>query len=123
MIDAQPGEDGWVVPLAVTAALFDDASATETAYRAVKALGDTAGTQPARGNPLWRNAARHGLADPELHAAAVTCFTAALEALPRLGATEAVQSAVADFMDRYVARRRCPADDTLENATGEEARI
>lgn len=36
MIDAQPGDDGWIVPLAVTAALFDDPEATETAYRAVK---------------------------------------------------------------------------------------
>ncbi|KOG85755.1 hypothetical protein ADK38_34880, partial [Streptomyces varsoviensis] len=63
---------------------------------------------------------RHGLADPELHAAAVGCFDAALEALPRLGAPPHVRRAVADFTDRYVARRRCPADDLLETATGEE---
>ncbi|MEU7040915.1 ergothioneine biosynthesis glutamate--cysteine ligase EgtA [Streptomyces varsoviensis] len=120
MIDAQPGDDGWLVPLAVTAALFDDPVAAETAYRAVKPLADTAGSLPAPGNPLWLGAARHGLADPELHAAAVGCFDAALEALPRLGAPPHVRRAVADFTDRYVARRRCPADDLLETATGEE---
>ncbi|MDV9202285.1 ergothioneine biosynthesis glutamate--cysteine ligase EgtA, partial [Streptomyces sp. Wh19] len=62
-------------------------------------------------------AARDGLADPELRAAAVTCFGAALEALPRLGATTAVQDAVAGFNDRFVARGRCPADDLPELLT------
>lgn len=114
MIDAQPGEDGWLVPLAVTAALFDDPAASEAVYRALKPLAETAGPDPAPGNPLWRNAARDGLADPELRAAAVFCFAAAREALPRLGASEAVRDAVAGFTDRYVARGRCPADDLLD---------
>ncbi|MYR62227.1 ergothioneine biosynthesis glutamate--cysteine ligase EgtA, partial [Streptomyces sp. SID625] len=74
MIDAQPGDDGWIVPLAVTAALFDDPEAAETAYRAVKPLAERAGTRPAPHNPLWTAAARTALADPELHEAAVTCF-------------------------------------------------
>ncbi|MFJ4923341.1 ergothioneine biosynthesis glutamate--cysteine ligase EgtA [Streptomyces sp. NPDC088725] len=111
MIDAQPGPDGWVVPLAVTTALFDDPEASETAYRTVKALAATAGAAPAPGNPLWVNAARYGLGDPELQAAAAACFAAALEALPRIGATTAVQDAVAAFHDRYVLRGRTPADD------------
>lgn len=114
MIDAQPGEDGWVVPLAVTAALFDDPSAAETAYRAVKGLGDVPGRQPPPRNALWRRAARHGLADPELHAAAVVCFAAAREALPRLGAPPRVLDAVEEFTGRYVERGRCPADDLLD---------
>ncbi len=122
MIDAQPGEDGWVVPLAVTAALFDDPVAAETAYRAVKALADTAGPEPAPRNALWRNAARRGLADPELHAAAVTCFAAAREALPRLGAPPSVLAAVDSFTTRYVDRRRCPADDVLDHVIGKENR-
>ncbi|GAA0479785.1 ergothioneine biosynthesis glutamate--cysteine ligase EgtA [Streptomyces sp. NPDC046215] len=122
MIDAQPGEDGWLVPLAVTAALFDDPVAAETAYRAVKALADTAGQAPPPDNPLWRNAARHGLADPELHAAAVACFAAAREALPRLGARRRVLDAVDTFTERYVDRRRCPADDLLDHVTGKENR-
>ncbi|GAA1367337.1 ergothioneine biosynthesis glutamate--cysteine ligase EgtA [Streptomyces beijiangensis] len=111
MIDAQPGEDGWIVPLAVTAALFDDPEAAETVYRVVKPLAETAGPLPAPRNPLWRSAAQHGLADPELHAAAAVCFATALEALLRLGASTAVCDAVAGFAARYVVRGRCPADD------------
>ncbi|WP_328726934.1 ergothioneine biosynthesis glutamate--cysteine ligase EgtA [Streptomyces sp. NBC_00259] len=111
MIDAQSGEDGWRVPLAVTMALFDDPEAAETAYRTVKPLAETAGPLPAPRNPLWQDAARFGLAEPELHSAAVTCFAVALDALPRLGASTAVQDAVAAFHDRYVLPGRCPADD------------
>ncbi|GAA4938661.1 hypothetical protein GCM10023238_00440 [Streptomyces heliomycini] len=33
MIDAHARDDGWIVPLAVVAALFDDPEAAETAYR------------------------------------------------------------------------------------------
>jgi glutamate--cysteine ligase len=118
MIDAQPGEDGWMVPLAVTAALFDDPQASELAYRAVKPLAETAGSRAAPHNPLWETAARDGLADPELHAAAVACFAAALEALPRLGAPRPVRDAVAAYTERYVARGRCPADDLLDSGPG-----
>ncbi|MBL1103850.1 ergothioneine biosynthesis glutamate--cysteine ligase EgtA [Streptomyces sp. 5-8] len=114
MIDAQPGEDGWIVPLAVTAALFDDPEAAETAYRTVKPLAERALNLPAPHNPLWVDAARHGLADPELREAADGCFAAALQALPRLGATARVTDAVAAYRDRYVARGRCPADDLLD---------
>jgi glutamate--cysteine ligase len=113
MIDAQPGEDGWIVPLAVTAALFDDPDAAEVAYRTVKPLAERAGPAPAPRNPLWQDAARFGLADPELREAAAVCFAAAYEALPRLGATTEVLDAVAEFTDRYVARGRCPADDLV----------
>ncbi|MFC8241676.1 ergothioneine biosynthesis glutamate--cysteine ligase EgtA [Streptomyces chartreusis] len=118
MIDAQPGEDGWIVPLAVTTALFDDPEAAETAYRAVKPLAERALSQPAPHNPLWLDAARSGLADPELREVADVCFAAALEALPRLGATTAVADAVAAYRDRYVARGRCPADDLLDELYG-----
>ncbi|MFC8782252.1 ergothioneine biosynthesis glutamate--cysteine ligase EgtA [Streptomyces nigra] len=118
MIDAQPGDDGWIVPLAVTAALFDDPEAAETAYRAVKPLAERALSRPAPHNPLWARAARSGLADPELHEVAVLCFTAALEALPRLGAGTEITDAVADYLDRYVARGRCPADDLLDRHHG-----
>ncbi|MFD9357735.1 ergothioneine biosynthesis glutamate--cysteine ligase EgtA [Streptomyces sp. NPDC060031] len=111
MIDAQPGDDGWLVPVAVVHALFDDPEAAETAYRVAKALADTHGPQPAPRNPLWRSAARHGLADPELRAAAKACFRAAAGALPRLGASAHVRDTVAEFTDRYVRRGRCPADD------------
>ncbi|MFC7892139.1 ergothioneine biosynthesis glutamate--cysteine ligase EgtA [Streptomyces sp. NPDC057381] len=118
MIDAQPGDDGWIVPLAVTAALFDDPEAAETAYRAVKPLAERTLGLCAPHNPLYQDAARHALTDPELREAAVTCFTAALGALPRIGATPAVTAAVAGYLERYVRRGRCPADDLLEMPDG-----
>ncbi|MFF3686822.1 ergothioneine biosynthesis glutamate--cysteine ligase EgtA [Streptomyces sp. NPDC002187] len=120
MIDTQPGEHGWMVPVAVTAALFDDPEAAETVYRAVKPLAETAGSLPAPLNPLWVRAARHGLADPELHYAAAAAFTAALEALERIGASKAVIEAVAAFHERHVLRGRCPADDLRLPALTEE---
>ncbi|MEU7033811.1 ergothioneine biosynthesis glutamate--cysteine ligase EgtA [Streptomyces sp. NPDC046237] len=116
MIDAQPGPDGWVVPVAVTTALFEDPEATETVYRAVKPLTERAGPLAAPRNPLWLAAARDGLTDPELHAAALVAFAAALEALPRIGASESVQQAVADFHERHVRTGSCPADEHLEVA-------
>ncbi len=111
MIDAQPGPDGWIVPLAVTTALFDDAEASESAYRVVKPLAELTAEGPAPRNALWERAARDGLADPELHAAARDCFALARLALPRLGAGRRVRAAVADFEARYVRPGRCPADD------------
>jgi glutamate--cysteine ligase len=122
MIDAQPGEDGWIVPLAVTVALFEDPEAAEIAYRTVKPLAERAGSVPAPCNPLWVAAARSGLADPELRDAAVVCFGAAAEALPRIGATADVLEAVARFTDRYVSRGRCPADDLLSLLHGKDLR-
>ena len=53
--------------------------------------------------------------DPALRAAADACFTAVLEALPRLGTDVATIAATAAFHDRYVARGRCPADDVLRD--------
>ncbi|CAM5579130.1 ergothioneine biosynthesis glutamate--cysteine ligase EgtA [Streptomyces tanashiensis] len=111
MVDAQPGPDGWMVPVAVTTAVFDDPEAAETVYRAVKPLAEQAGAGPAPRNPLWRAAARDGLADPGLHAAARAVFSAALDALPRIGASEEVRRAVAAFDERYVIPGSCPADN------------
>lgn len=122
MIDAQPGDDGWIVPLAVTTALFDDPEAAETAYRAVKPLAERTQGLPAPHNPLWIDAARYGLSDPELHEVALVCFAAALEALPRLGATTGVTDAVRAYFDRYVVRGRCPADDLLDRVRGTDSR-
>ncbi|MEV5531805.1 ergothioneine biosynthesis glutamate--cysteine ligase EgtA [Streptomyces prunicolor] len=122
MIDAQPGDDGWIVPLAVTTALFDDPEAAETAYRAVKPLAERTQGLPAPHNPLWIDAARYGLSDPELHEVALVCFAAALEALPRLGATSEVTDAVRAYFDRYVVRGRCPADDLLDRVRGTDSR-
>ncbi|WP_019633144.1 ergothioneine biosynthesis glutamate--cysteine ligase EgtA [Actinomadura atramentaria] len=98
MIDALP-ERYWPVPVAVAAALLDDPAAADAAEAAVEPVADR-----------WSTAARDALADPALAAAARTCFAAALDALPRLGAA-GLRPLVAEYADRYVERGRCPADD------------
>ncbi|AGZ43118.1 glutamate-cysteine ligase family protein [Actinoplanes friuliensis] len=106
--DRQPGA-GWRVPLAVTAALLDDPYAAAEAECATRAL---------TGTPrLWERAARDGLTDPALGAAARECFVAAYGALARQGVSRDLRDAVADFLERYVLRGRCPADDVLDRAT------
>jgi glutamate--cysteine ligase len=127
-IDAQPG-DGWMVPLAVTAALLDDPLAAEQAMAAAEALwhrptpggpgapgrpgtgADPAGWHPA--SPWWL-AARHGPAHPALAAASRRCFDAAEAALARAGGPADARQAVTAFAERYVNRDRCPADDLLD---------
>ncbi|MFG3497607.1 ergothioneine biosynthesis glutamate--cysteine ligase EgtA [Streptomyces sp. NPDC047928] len=111
MVDAQPGEDGWIVPLAVTTALFDDPEAAEAAYRIVAPLAGAAGAPRPPLDAHWRSAVRDGLAAPRLHEAAVACFALAGEALARSGADASVREAVAAFAERHVARGRCPADE------------
>ncbi|MBQ1022756.1 glutamate-cysteine ligase family protein [Micromonospora sp. C95] len=115
MIDGQP-VDGWPMPLAVAAALFADAQAGDEALAATERLH--ALREPYRRGP-WTRAARHGLRDPHLAAAARECFHIAYAALARTGAPPAVRGAVADFIERYVARRRCPADDTIAALIGD----
>lgn len=102
MIDAQPG-DGWVVPLALATALFDDPEAAAQARAALRSLPTV---------DVWERAARHGLADPSLARAARECFDAAIPALARLGAGS-LTDVVGEFAERYARRGRCPADDVL----------
>lgn len=116
MIDAQAGPDGWIVPLAVVTALFEDADAALLAETVTERLAVPGPAAPR--NPLWLRAARRGLADPALRRAAQACFAAAQAALARLDAPPEVRSAVAEFAERYVARGRCPADDLLDAVSG-----
>lgn len=124
MIDAQPGDDGWIVPLAVTAALLSDETAAEAALAAAERIWPGApGEWPAASgvakadgddaNP-WLTAARRGPADPAIARASRECFTAARAALDRMTIPEAITDAVDAFTDTYVDRGRCPADDLLE---------
>ena len=101
MIDSLP-EEWWPVAIAVTTALLDDEHAADIAAAAVGPVRDR-----------WTAAARHGLADPALLRAAQRCFAVALEALPRLNAGASTIEATEKFIDRYVARGRCPADERL----------
>ena len=110
MIDAQPG-DGWIVPLAVSTALLSDAKAGDAALAAVEPLWD--GRPPGDEGP-WLRAARLGPADPAVSRASRACFAAAREALDRMTAPAAITGAVDSFIDQYVTKDRCPADDLLE---------
>ncbi len=103
MIDALP-DPWWRAAVAVVYALLHDAEASARARPSAAATAH-----------CWTDAARHGLAHPDLAAASRTCFAAALEALPRLGADAATVATVASFHDRFVDRGRCPADDLLDD--------
>jgi glutamate--cysteine ligase len=108
MIDALPGP-WWQAALAVTTALLDDPDALDTAERTCRPVAD-----------CWGDAAAHGLSHPGLASAARSCFAAALDALPRLGVDPAPAAA---FVDRYVDRGRCPADDVLDAWTAGRRRM
>ncbi|QXJ24745.1 ergothioneine biosynthesis glutamate--cysteine ligase EgtA [Actinomadura graeca] len=103
MIDALPGPY-WPVPVAVATALLDDPGASRAAEAAAEPVAH-----------LWTEAARCGLADPALAAAARACFRAALDALPRLGAPGLVPL-VEEYTVRYVERGRSPADDAASRS-------
>jgi glutamate--cysteine ligase len=107
MIDALP-DPWWQVAAAVTTALLEDADAGAEALEAVSA--------PPQGTGVadhWRSAARHGLADPALRAAAQRVFPTALGALGRLGVDGATVAVAEAFHERFVARGLCPADDPI----------
>ncbi|MGC1215695.1 MAG: ergothioneine biosynthesis glutamate--cysteine ligase EgtA, partial [Micromonospora sp.] len=71
-LDAQPGRE-WTVPVAVLAALLADPAATRAALAVATPVADR-----------WYAAARYGLDDPPLAAAAAALFDLALTALPAL---------------------------------------
>ncbi|MFC4050763.1 ergothioneine biosynthesis glutamate--cysteine ligase EgtA [Actinomadura syzygii] len=98
MIDALPARY-WPVPVAVATALLDDPAAARIAEAATEPVAHR-----------WAEAARHGLSEPCLAAAARACFAAAVDALPRLGASGLVPL-VDEYARRYVERGRSPADD------------
>lgn len=98
MIDAPPARY-WPVPVAVATALLDDPAASAAAEAAAEPVADR-----------WAEAARSGLSDPPLADAARACFAAALNALPRLGASGLVPL-VGEYARRYVELGRSPADD------------
>jgi glutamate--cysteine ligase len=105
MIDSLP-DPWWRVAAAVATALLEDGDAGAAALEAVGPTPRGAGVAE-----HWRSAARHGLADPALRAAAAVVFPAALEGLGRLGADQATVTAAEAFYERFVARGRCPADE------------
>jgi glutamate--cysteine ligase len=105
MIDAVPSP-WWRAAAAVTSVLLHDGDASARAARAVEPVRDR-----------WIEAASHALAFPDLADAARECFAAALAALPAAGADAETVAAVEEFVERYVARGRCPADDRIDEWT------
>jgi glutamate--cysteine ligase len=62
----------------------------------------------------WLDACALGLQHPDLGRVAETCFAAARRSLLDRGAAEVTLDAVAAYEERFVARRRTPADEALE---------
>jgi glutamate--cysteine ligase len=101
-VDAQPG-DWWQAPAGVLAALTEDERAADAALDACAAV---------RGR--WRDAARAGLGDRELAAAARGVLEAAAAALRRDPRARPSAEAVEEYAERWTLRHRSPADDVLE---------
>jgi ergothioneine biosynthesis glutamate--cysteine ligase EgtA len=112
MIDAQHGP-GWVVPLVVATTLLDDPAAAQAAWEATEPLCSGGLVPPPQ---LWERAARVALCAPELGKAALGCFAAVENALA--GRDDDLRKSVSAFIERYVARGRCPADDYLDALHG-----
>ncbi|MEH0936447.1 ergothioneine biosynthesis glutamate--cysteine ligase EgtA [Micromonospora psammae] len=93
-LDAQPGRD-WTLPLAVLTALL---RGPETA-RAARAIATPVADR-------WHAAARYGLADPPLAAAAAALLDLALTALPELD----LPAGMHDETSRGIRRRRTAAE-------------
>ncbi|MFG3580302.1 ergothioneine biosynthesis glutamate--cysteine ligase EgtA [Micromonospora chersina] len=93
-LDAQPGRE-WTVPLAVLAALLADPATTRDALAVATPVADR-----------WAVAARRGLTERPLAAAAATLFDLALAALPRLD----LPAGIHDETSRAIRRRRAAAE-------------
>ncbi len=97
-VDMQAGR-GWALPTAVLHALLSDPTVTDRARDAC---------EPAR--ERWVPAARHGLEDRVLAAAAATVFELAVAQLPAVGAPEWLVEDLVAVTERQVLRGLCPAD-------------
>lgn len=100
-IDAQPIEF-WPVPLAVVTALTEHPELGDHAARRVERSGCTSSA-----------GAQHGLDDPRLARAARECFGLAVRAMRDLGTDHCLVDVVESFIDRYVTKSTCPADEFL----------
>ncbi|SCF43959.1 glutamate--cysteine ligase [Micromonospora matsumotoense] len=93
-LDTQPGRD-WTIPLAVLTALLHDDRTVRAARTIATPVADR-----------WHAAARHGLADPPLAAAAATLLDLARQTLPALD----LPSETHDEIDRGIRRRIVAAE-------------
>lgn len=102
VLDALP-TPFWHIAVAVTTALVSDTDLGEALHRA---------TSPSAG--LWIDSARLGLAHPLLQRTATECFELAIGSLQRSHADVATLALVARYLDHFVRRGRCPADDRVD---------
>ncbi len=102
MLDSVP-EPWWRVATAVSAVLIQD-----------PAVSSALASQLAPARDRWIPAARDGLSDPVLGSAARACFDVALDVMRTGIADPTTVDATERFVDDYVARGRCPADDRLD---------
>jgi glutamate--cysteine ligase len=102
MIDAVP-DPWWRAAVAVSAVLVQHPELVDELQPALEPVCCR-----------WQDAARHGLSDPCFAMAARACFETALGVLPDAGADADTIAATEEFVERYVSRGRCPADDRLD---------
>jgi glutamate--cysteine ligase len=91
-IDAQPGGE-WIAPAAVLASLLADDATTAAALALAEPVADR-----------WLSAARAGLADLSLRAAAVEIVDLASRGMDRVGLPSATRDRVTDILDRRLSR-------------------
>jgi ergothioneine biosynthesis glutamate--cysteine ligase EgtA len=103
-LDALP-DPWWRVAVAIVAALVQDRAAGEQAVAACAPVANR-----------WYDAARCGLADPAIHAAAAATVAAGLDAFARLPVpvSAATTELCGRYVDRFLSRRRTPGDDLLD---------
>ena len=102
MLDSVP-EPWWRVATAVSAVLIHDRDAPTLLEPELRGVLDR-----------WIPAARDGLSDPVLGAAARACFGVALDVMRAGVADPTTIAATEQFVDTYVRHGRCPADDRLD---------
>jgi glutamate--cysteine ligase len=100
-------------PVVAVAPLWDGQPSGWPASAAAGAAAD--GAAPVGEGP-WVRAARCGPTDPAIAEASRECFAVAREALDRMAAPAAITATVDAFIEEYVSKDRCPADDLLEEA-------
>jgi glutamate--cysteine ligase len=91
-LDAQPGS-GWVTPTALLAALMSDRGTVDAVLAACLPVGDR-----------WLPAARDGLADEQVAAAAAAVLALGADVVPRMGLPADLAAAILADLDRLIVR-------------------
>ena len=109
MVDMLPAP-WWRAAIALSVAVVCDPATRDATMHACEGLGSR-----------WDLAAKCALEDPPLHGAAVTSFTAALDALERIGCDAETVNVTNRYVERFTVPGRTPADDIIDGHTTLEA--